>query len=65
MLVLLRKARKAARLTQVDVALALARTQSFVSKIERGEIRLDPIELQRLAELYGVEVMALLPPRKE
>jgi hypothetical protein len=47
MLVLLRKARKAARLTQVDVALALARTQSFVSKIERWEIRLDPIELQR------------------
>jgi ribosome-binding protein aMBF1 (putative translation factor) len=65
MLVLLRKARKAARLTQVDVALALGRTQSFVSKIERGEIRLDPIELQRLAELYRVEVTALLPPRKE
>jgi DNA-binding XRE family transcriptional regulator len=61
----LRKARKAARLTQVDVALALGRTQSFVSKIERGEIRLDPIELQRLAELYRVEVTALLPPRKE
>ena len=65
MLSLLRKARKAARLTQVDVALSLGRTQSFVSKIERGEIRLDPIELQRLAELYLVEVTALLPPRKE
>jgi len=45
--------------------LALARTQSFVSKIERGETGLDPIELQRLAELYRVEVTALLPPRKE
>jgi transcriptional regulator with XRE-family HTH domain len=62
MLVRLRAARKAAGLTQAEVARAFGRTQSFVSKIESGEIRLDPIELQRLAQLYGVEVMALLPP---
>ena len=63
MLLRLRAARKAAHLTQADVARAFGRTQSFVSKIESGEIRLDPIELQRLAELYGVEVGALLPPK--
>lgn len=61
MLVLLRRARKAAGLTQADVARAFGRSQSFISKIESGEIRLDPIQLGRLAELYGVEVTALLP----
>lgn len=61
MLVLLRAARKASGLTQADVARAIGRTQGFVSKVEHGEIRIDPIELQRFAELYGVEVTALLP----
>ena len=44
---------KAGRLTQVDVARAFGRAQSFTFKIERGEIRIDPIELQRFAELWG------------
>jgi transcriptional regulator with XRE-family HTH domain len=61
MVALLRKARKAAGLTQVAVAAALGRTQGEISKIEKGEIRIDPIELQRFAELYGVEVVSLLP----
>lgn len=61
MLVLLRKARKEAGLTQVEAARAFGKTQSFISKIERGEIRIDPIELQRFAKLYRVEVTALLP----
>jgi len=61
MLVLLKRARKACGLTQVDVARVFSRTQSFISKVEHGEIRIDPIELQRFAELYGVEVTALLP----
>jgi transcriptional regulator with XRE-family HTH domain len=63
MLALLRKARKVAGLTQMDVARAFGRTQGFVSKVESGEIRIDPIELQKFAELYGVEVMELLPQR--
>jgi transcriptional regulator with XRE-family HTH domain len=61
MLRLLREARRAAGLTQAEVARSFGRTQGFISKIESGEIRLDPIELQRLAELYGVEVGVLLP----
>lgn len=64
MLVLLRAARKAAGLTQADVARAFGRTQGAISKMEAGEIRIDPIELQRFAELYGVEVTALLPEQK-
>jgi transcriptional regulator with XRE-family HTH domain len=64
MLVLLRKARKAAGLTQAEVARAFGRTQGAVSKMEAGEIRIDPIELQRFAKLYSVEVTALLPPGK-
>lgn len=61
MLVLLRRARKAAGLTQADVARTFGRSQGFISKIESGEIRIDPIQLRRFAELYGVEVTALLP----
>lgn len=56
----LRAARRAAGLTQVDVARTLGKPQSFVSKIESGERRLDPIELSRLADLYGVGVADLL-----
>jgi len=61
MLRLLRSARKAAGLTQEEVARVFKRTQGAISKMESGEIRIDPIELQRFAELYGVEVGALLP----
>lgn len=63
MLRLLRAARKAARLTQADVARAFGMTQGAISKMESGELRIDPIELQRFAELYGVEVGALLPKK--
>lgn len=43
---LLREIREGAELTQVDVAKRLDRGQSFVSKVERGEIRLDVIQLR-------------------
>ena len=48
----LRAARLSAGLTQVEVARSLRKHQSFVSKCESGERRIDPIELDRLAELY-------------
>ena len=56
----LRQLRLAKRLTQVQVARALRKPQSFVSKIERGERRLDPLELKAVARLYGVTVDRLL-----
>ena len=53
LLVKLRLAREEAGLTQAQVADALGKAQSFVSKIETGERRLDFIELQELCKLYG------------
>lgn len=49
----LRQARRDAKLTQIDVAKKFNKPQSFVSKFESGERRLDFIEVERLAKLYG------------
>ena len=48
----LRKARREAGLTQVRVAKKLKRPQSYISKVEAGEQRLDIVELKKFAELY-------------
>lgn len=53
MLAKLRAAREAAGLTQADVAERLGVPQTFVSKVETGERRIDPFELMELAALYG------------
>ena len=52
MLALLRSAREEAGLTQAEVARHFERRQSFVSKCETGERRIDPTELRKFAELY-------------
>ncbi|HWO07259.1 MAG TPA: helix-turn-helix transcriptional regulator [Candidatus Paceibacterota bacterium] len=49
----LRQAREQADMTQVEAAEKLGRQQSYISNIERGEQRVDIVELQRLAKLYG------------
>ena len=59
----LKRAREAAGLRQADVARIFGRPQSFVSKIETGERHLDPIELQRLAELYGHQAQDFIAAR--
>jgi transcriptional regulator with XRE-family HTH domain len=46
------KARQESGLTQVNVAEKLKKPQSFVSKVERGERRLDIVELEMFAKLY-------------
>jgi transcriptional regulator with XRE-family HTH domain len=48
----LREARRAAGLTQAEVAGKLRRPQSFVSKCESGERRVDVVELMEFARLY-------------
>jgi transcriptional regulator with XRE-family HTH domain len=41
-----------AALTQVEVANRIRRPQSFVSKVESGERRIDAVELNELARVY-------------
>ena len=50
------EARKSAGLTQVEVAKRLGKTHKFVSKCELGERRVDFVELQQFAHLYGKEL---------
>jgi Helix-turn-helix domain len=52
MLLRRREARAASGLTQKEVAEHFEQPQSFVSKCESGERRIDPIELARFAKLY-------------
>ena len=56
MLSRLREAREAAKLTQAQVAEMLGKPQSYVSKVESGERRIDPIELARIAKVYEREI---------
>ncbi len=53
---LFREARRRAGLTQVDVAERIGATQSFVSKCERGERRIDVVELRTFCRAFGVPV---------
>ena len=50
---LLRQARKEAAMTQVEAAQALGKPQSYISKCEAGERRIDVVELERFAKVYG------------
>jgi transcriptional regulator with XRE-family HTH domain len=47
------KARHDAGLLQEEVAKRLGKPHSFVSKCELGERRLDVIEVQQIAKIYG------------
>lgn len=48
----LKKARDEAKLNQKDTAKLLGKTQSYVSKVESGQRRLDVIELKKFARIY-------------
>lgn len=56
----LKKARIDAGLTQAEVAEKLGCSQSWVSKVELGELRVEAIWLNRLAKLYGKNVSYFL-----
>ncbi|MFG2377602.1 helix-turn-helix domain-containing protein [Streptomyces sp. NPDC048504] len=57
---LLRALRLEAGMTQVQVAAELDVPQSFVSKYESGERRLDVIELRYVARTLGVSMRVVL-----
>ena len=57
---LLIKARKTTGLTQLQLAAKLSRPQSYVSKYERGERRLDVVEFLDLARVLGIDACKLL-----
>ncbi|MFN3649727.1 MAG: helix-turn-helix domain-containing protein [Armatimonadota bacterium] len=50
----MRETRREAGLSQADVAARLGQTQSWVSKCERGERRLDIIEVRAFCDAFGV-----------
>lgn len=53
-------ARKAAGLTQAELAVKLGRPQSYVSKYERGERRLDVIEFLEVTKAVGAKPVSIL-----
>lgn len=53
-------AREAAGLTQVELAAKLSRTQSFISKYELGERRLDVVDFLLVCRSLGVDPGDLL-----
>jgi len=47
-------------MTQVQIAEKLGRPQSFISKYERGERRLDFSEFVELADVLGIDIIAFV-----
>jgi transcriptional regulator with XRE-family HTH domain len=58
----LKRARQRSGLTQAQVAAKMGQPQSFVSKCESGERRIDVLELERFAELYRQPLSLFLEP---
>ncbi|MBL8827244.1 MAG: helix-turn-helix transcriptional regulator [Planctomycetaceae bacterium] len=57
---LLRETRERAGVTQVELAKKLKQTQSYVSKVERGERRLDLVQLKWWCAAMGTTVTAFV-----
>lgn len=53
---LLRQTRLDANLTQLQLAEKIGQTQSYVSKYENGEQRLDLIELEAVCKAAGISL---------
>ena len=52
----LRTARIEANLTQVQAAKKLGATQAYISKVEKGQLRVDVTQLKSFAKIYGKNI---------
>ena len=52
----LKKARREAGIDQVDVAKKLGKSQSYLSKIESGQRKIDVVQLKKFAKLYKKDI---------
>jgi len=59
-LVLLREARIKAGLTQAEAAKRFKKPQSFISKCETGERRVDVVELLEFCRVYNLDPLNIL-----
>jgi len=57
---LLREARENAGVTQEQLGQRLHQTQSFISKCERGERRLDVVETRAICKALGISLADLV-----
>jgi transcriptional regulator with XRE-family HTH domain len=65
LVVLLKEARASAGLTQVQLANKLQQSQSFVSKMEVGERRLDMVQLRTVCAALGTTLPAFVAKWEE
>jgi transcriptional regulator with XRE-family HTH domain len=57
---LLRETREKANVTQTELAERLGRSQSFVTKFERGDRRLDTIQLRTICLALGTDLLSFV-----
>lgn len=60
MLALLRDARRRAGVSQGDIAARLGYQRSAVSKLERGELRMDLLQLRQFCQAIGLPLVAFV-----
>jgi transcriptional regulator with XRE-family HTH domain len=62
---ILRETRRGANVTQIELARRLGLTQSSVSKFERGEARIDIVQLRRICHCLGTSLMVFVQHLEE
>ena len=65
LLLLLRELRQEKKILQVDIAEQIEVPQSFVSKYESGERRLDILELRRICQLLDISLQDFVKKLEE
>jgi len=61
----LKKAREGANLSQAEVAKILHKTQSYISKIESGQRKIDIVQLKEFARTYKKDLSFFIHDGKD